>query len=170
MLSDLLDRKQPQRRTVSLPLDPSMVERVEAARHAARVARVAASQSEEGGDDYEALKALVVEKEEDLAKAEDEWVANLAHFVFEGLGRRKFEALTVEHPPTREQRDRAKAVGGFASWNPDEFAPALISACLVEPKLSTAEVRELWDHPAWNQAELGELFEAAIFVCRDRQR
>lgn len=42
----------------------------------------------------------------------------------------EMDALVAEHPPTEEQKAKAKERGGEASWNPTTFAPALLGACV----------------------------------------
>lgn len=73
----------------------------------------------------------------------------------------EMDALIAEHPPTDEQKAKAKERGGEASWNPDTFAVALLSACVsteddpdkpvmseqewveVKPSVSSGEFRYL---------------------------
>lgn len=167
ILDDLLAAKKPQRRTVPVSLDPDMTERLDAARRAVRVAEIALDTAAEDRRDVaqDNLDAARV----DLDQLEAEVKAQTVLFVFEGLGRKGYEELMANHPPTREQRDRLKATGDFAPWNVDEFPPILISACLVEPRLSVDEVRQIWDSPRWNQSECVDLFNTALLVCSQRK-
>ena len=71
-----------------------------------------------------------------------------AELVFEALGRREYDSLVELHP---RRDDKA----GWA-FDLDSFAPALISACSVEPKLTVEQAESLfstkgpsWEPPGW---------------------
>lgn len=78
-------------------------------------------------------------------------------FVFQSLGRALYDALVNEHPPVDDDTSRW-------IWDPETFPAALISACLVEPKLTVDEVTQLRRSPAWTSAEFDALFTAAHAV------
>ena len=71
----------------------------------------------------------------------------------------KYDRMLADHPPTKEQ----KADG--SSYNVNTFGPALLADVVVEPELTGAEWRELWNSPAWNRGEIMELFLAAVQLC-----
>ena len=141
-----------------------MEQRLEEVRRTVRAAHTALSMAGEN-DDLEALEADLATVLAEERKLTGEMVDGSALFRFESIGRKRYEALIAENPPDETQRKAAKARGILAAWNPDTFPPQIISACMSEPKLSVAEVAELWDHPAWNQSELSLLFDAALYVC-----
>jgi hypothetical protein len=90
-------------------------------------------------------------------------------FRFKALSRDRYERLLAAHQPSKTQRAQTTAMGGFLQWNPDTFPPALIAACLVEPDdLSDEDVESMFTDDAWNQAELGALFDAALRACINR--
>lgn len=75
------------------------------------------------------------------------------------IGAKDYDDLIAKHPPTSEQ----KKEGG--SYNVDTFAPALISACSHDPKLTPNEAAEIWNSPDWSRGEIMELFLASVEVC-----
>jgi hypothetical protein len=90
-------------------------------------------------------------------------------FRFKALSRDRYERLLATHQPTKEQRARTTALGGFLQWNPDTFPPALMAACLVDPDDLTADdVQAMFVDDEWNQAELEALFSAALSACINR--
>ena len=67
--------------------------------------------------------------------------------------------LVEAHPPTTEQRKRG------ASYNIDTFAPALVAACSLEPRLTFEQAKELKDSPDWSGGEFGDIYGRAMAVC-----
>lgn len=72
----------------------------------------------------------------------------------------RLEAITSKH---YDQLVAAHPGGERTSFNPDTFPPALISACLVEPRMTEAEVGELLEH--WPAGDAVKLFTAAQSLC-----
>lgn len=93
---------------------------------------------------------------------------------FQAIGSKRWETLLADHPPTdaqqREHLAEQEKVGiplqarRRLQWNVDTFPPALIAACIVEPKLTVAQAEELWESEAWNAGELDAIFSAAVRV------
>jgi hypothetical protein len=83
---------------------------------------------------------------------------------FRSIGHVAYDELVRAHPPVADQVAEAKAAGGDLNYNALTFPPALVAASLEEPKMTAAEVAELWESPDWNLAELSALFQAAIEV------
>lgn len=75
---------------------------------------------------------------------------------FQAIGAQNYDKLVSKHPPTQTQR-----VDG-ASFNMDTFAPALIAACSVEPELSPADAKEIWESEEWSRGDLMVLFRNAV--------
>lgn len=92
----------------------------------------------------------------------------VADFKFKALGRDRYERLIKAHPPTKDQRTEAARQQRNVTWNEDTFPPALISACLISPKMTEAQVRELLDDDEWNEADCGALFTGAQQACLTR--
>ena len=127
-------------------------------REAGGIGPAATAAQRELADLTDELDKLLVEKAE-----------NTATFRFKGLSRDRYERLMNAHPPTKDQRARAANLGIPALWNSDTFPPALVAACLVEPDDWTEDdVNAMWHDDNWNQAELNELFSAAISACVNR--
>jgi len=103
-----------------------------------------------------------------------------ATFRFRGIGRLAWRRLLDEHPATDEQQQQHRAAqlerGVMPSqvtklgWNADTFPPAAIAATCVEPKITEAQARKLWDSPAWNDGELDKLFSAVLLVNQSDRR
>jgi len=75
---------------------------------------------------------------------------------FQSIGLREYDKLVSKHPPTTEQRAEG------ATFNLDTFAPALISACSVEPAMTYKDALELWESPDWSRGDLMVLFSRAV--------
>lgn len=112
------------------------------------------------------LEDAEAEMEELRPKMEEATVT----FTFRSLGRTAFEELLDEHPPTKQQNEKARRKGEDPmQFNPDTFPQALVAACIVEPDLSYDEVKQLFDDANWNTAELTALWEAAFTVNQQRR-
>lgn len=78
---------------------------------------------------------------------------------YRAIGAREYDKLVGKHPPTTEQR------ADGANFNLDTFAPALIAAVAVEPELSEADAKEIWNSPEWSRGEVFELWRKAVDLC-----
>ena len=86
---------------------------------------------------------------------------NMIEFVFtlRAIGSKAYDTLVSVHAPTAEQKREG------ATYNPDTFGPALISACSLNPHITPNEAKELWDSDEWSRGEVMEIFMAAVEVC-----
>jgi hypothetical protein len=75
---------------------------------------------------------------------------------YQAIGMRAYDRLVSKHPPNKEQQAEG------ASFNIDTFAPALISACAVEPEISPSQAREIWDSDDWSRGDVMVLFRNAV--------
>lgn len=167
-LDRLLSKKKPLTKTVAVVLDPDLAEEFEDARRLRDTARMRVDRSPK---DTEAAFALI-ESDQKLDELRGRLEAEDAvmMFRFRGIGRVGYEQLVDRHPPSAEQRTKAKSQGYEAlAWNPETFPQALVAACLIEPELSFEQVCELWDSADWNQAELQVLLNAAVEVNGTRR-
>lgn len=80
-------------------------------------------------------------------------------FLFRALGGQDYDKLVTKCPATTEQ----VAQGG--TYDPERFAPMLLSRVCVEPALDEAEWKELWTSTDWSRGEAGDLFFAAVQLC-----
>ena len=96
-------------------------------------------------------------------------------FTFQSLGRKKYERLLADHPPTDDQVKAHKESGeaGAIEFNPDTFPYALISHCVIEPVVDdeNREEFEAWirDDESWNGVEVITLFQTAMAVNTSRR-
>jgi hypothetical protein len=168
-LDHLRSRKKPVSRRVAIATDSELADALNSAK--LRVAQL-----------HEQLKTDpkvsrdVPDAEDEVARLEDEIEPHLAWFVARNMGVGAYEDLQSAHPPTPDQVKENRKKGLDLSWNPDTFPPALLAACVLyemptedggEPTLEPLSedfVKEMWDSPEWNQAEVMALFQAAIEV------
>lgn len=172
-LDHLRSKKKPHRQSITLALDPEIAEQFEEAQNNVRTARIRAE-----GKGYEPEVQSKIQEDLAAAEARLEELRPLMEeasieFVFQSIGRKKYENLTLAHPPTSEQITRAKEYSTEEDvrkgedrlmYNPDSFPVALISACLASPKMSESEVREMWESDDWTGTELMTLFFTAQAV------
>lgn len=162
----LRSRKKPSFKTVRLPLDSEIADAYEDAKSDVDRLKIrfdykpddrnVQAEYNAAVDKMEQAKALVLE--------------NSVVFKFRSIGRKRFDDLIGEHPPTDTQIKKAKDNGsGDINWNSDTFPVALISACLVEPKLEEHEVKDMWDSEDWAGSELLLLFYGALDVNSNRR-
>lgn len=141
-------------------------------------------------DEYEALTAMVEEARKryglfpdmegvypELARLEDELEEliqrmrdseNSIKFVFQSIGSKRYEDLVAAHPVTEATRKKLDEMGvepGSLSFEVDTFAPALIAASCIEPKLTEEFVLNEMvggEDGAWSQSEIKQLYGAAL--------
>lgn len=75
---------------------------------------------------------------------------------YQAIGMREYDKLVSKYPPKPEQR-----VDG-ASFDIDAFAPALIAAVCVEPELTLAQAKQIWESPDWSRGDVMVLFRNAV--------
>ena len=105
--------------------------------------------------------------------AEDQLAAARAELESRGLvlwqlrnkGRKEYDRVQRECPPTDEQRAENKARGqGEPLWSQDTFPTALIELCTVGELegVTAADIREMTDDGRMSEGEVGHLFAKAI--------
>ena len=115
-------------------------------------------------DLYQAEKAL--------KEAETELRATALLFKFRSIGRVAFEKLVKQHGPKEEDFEEARKDGvepTQVNWHTATFSVALTAACSLEPKMTVAEVQELFDDEAWTEVENSALFNAALGANLERR-
>lgn len=75
---------------------------------------------------------------------------------YQAIGMRAYDRLVAKHPPKPDQR------ADGASFDIDTFAPALIAACSVDPEISPAEAKSIWDSDDWSRGDVMVLFRNAV--------
>ena len=75
---------------------------------------------------------------------------------YQAIGMRAYDRLVAKHPPKPDQRAEG------SSFDMDTFAPALISACAIEPEITPAEAKAIWDSEEWSRGDVMVLFRNAV--------
>jgi hypothetical protein len=78
---------------------------------------------------------------------------------FRAIGAIEYDKLISKCPPTVEQ----KADG--SAYNIHTFGPELLAVVCVDPEMSLAEWKEIWNSPDWNRGEIVQLFGTALELC-----
>ena len=110
--------------------------------------------------------------EQACKEAEAKFRESAALFKFKSIGRVAFDKMIKNHPPTAEEKREVAEAGGDPSelqWCVETFSVALTAACSLEPKMTVAEVQELWDDDNWTQAEAAAMFNAALQANMERR-
>lgn len=161
--ADHLKKKRPATKTVEVVLDPALAVELRDAEAAHAEAERALAVRPADTDLQAAAWAAAEEVEVLRARAVDEDAVVAVRF--RSIGRVAWDDLLDRHPPTDEQTAEAKKAGlGALNFNSDTYPPAVVAASLDDPKLTAAEVLDMWDSPDWNGAELQVLFAAALEV------
>jgi hypothetical protein len=77
------------------------------------------------------------EAEAALRACEAEIAASEKTFKFTGIGHESWQNLKRKHPPTQAQRDEG------ADVNLERWAPAVVAACSLEPKITVAQAETM---------------------------
>jgi hypothetical protein len=75
---------------------------------------------------------------------------------YQAIGMRAYDKLVAKHPPKPDQRAEG------SSFDMDTFAPALISACSVDPEITQEEAKEIWNSDDWSRGDVMVLFRNAV--------
>lgn len=146
-MEEILAKKKARTRTVKIQLDGEIVERIKDLQQALIRAR------QHDRKHNKSDTATTVEDELDSVILEGR--ATEVAFTFKSIGRAAFETLLNNHKPTRDQKSEGM------TFNPDTFAPALLSASSVDPAISPDDATTMFNSEEWNSAELAKLFLAA---------
>lgn len=93
-----------------------------------------------------------------------------ARLVVRALPPDDMDALVAEHPPTDEDKAKAKERGGDAAWSPATFGPALLAACVSteddpdKPAMSADEWSEITSSGPVSSGELRYLLTTALDI------
>lgn len=86
-------------------------------------------------------------------------------FIFESIGRRRWQDLVGEHPPTDANKEE---FGESIDFNPDTFPAAAISRSCIDPGMTVEEAQWFLDEFPLNVGQ--RVFEAALRVNREGSR
>lgn len=146
---DRLRNRKPAERTLLIRLDDAAVETARAARSARHTAQVQANASPAD----QVAQTRLEQAEQTLAAAEAALALATVTLTFRSLPRDAYEQLIASCPPSDEQQVEGQ------TYDPEAFAPALVSACCTED-MSVADAEELLT--TLSQIEAGLLFETCI--------
>lgn len=163
---DHLRKKAPMEHVVRVPLSEEAVvahrEAVEALGRAELVLRPLEIAAKAGEEPTPALVAARAERDDAKAGAEAAKAALQDQTVvmrFRSLGRPRYDALVREHPGTGTTGDDGKSVKSTDPYEVETFAPALVAASCVEPKMSYGQVMALFNLDRVDNEDLAEMAE-----------
>ena len=156
--ADRLNRKKPLTREVKVYMEPDLVDAVMEAEAQCQIAALQERPAEE--------QALLKSVYDEAVAAAEECVELMR---FQSIGRKAYEDLVNEYPPTEEQLAEAVAEGAATPpYDGDVFPAALIAATCTSHELTVEDVLGWIDE--WNALEVLELFQAALVVCTQTRR
>lgn len=75
------------------------------------------------------------------------------------ISSKAYDRLISEHPPTTAEKKDG------AVYHVDTFAPALIAACSLQPKMTVEQATAIYTSDEWSSGELASLFIGALKLC-----
>ncbi len=153
---DHLKKKQPLEKQLLIPASEADAERLKRAKEDLATAQLVG--------DEDRMAAARKRLDEVEAQVREDGL----HFVFRGIGRRRFEELQRRHPATDAQVLEAEQQGGVATFNGETLMPELLALTITNAELTPEEWREdVLDSDDWGQGEIGLLVGYALGVNRD---
>lgn len=160
-IDDILSRKKPNVRIVEICLDSDLAAEINEVERELEQAKM--KRNRQGRTLADSTGALQTRLDELMERAAEESVS----FTFKDIGRRAFDQLIMDHPPSKAQKDRhAEMGGGLLEYDIDTFPPALIAATCADPKMTIEDAERIFDE--WGSGEAEYLFAQAILVCKER--
>lgn len=121
--------------------------------------KIQAARNEQAAADKRSVLDKLKSKKRRTSKVTVEVDGEQLELLFEAISYKELDSLQAKHPPTQAQRIEG------AAYNRNTFPPALVAACSVEPKISEAEARDIWQSDDWSSGELTTLFQAVSDLC-----
>jgi len=157
-IADILAEKSPNTRTVDIILDSDLAGEIQF-----KEQELAQARNRRGRSLADGIGTLQTELDDLYEKAADIAVT----FTFQDMGRKAFDALILEHPATKAQREHiAELGGGILEYNIDTFPPALLAATGIDPEMDLEEATQIFD--TWGSGDAEILFTTALMVCKER--
>jgi len=170
----LKSKKKPLERRVPIYTDDDVIaalEKAQAALEAAKTRETALRPRAglgEASPGHGGAQAALLAAQDQVEQATTAVEESVVWVVFRSPGRKAYDQLVGEHPPTKQQVEECKEAGlQTAPYNGETFAPALISLCAADPPISPAQAAVLSEE--WNTNELMDLFTAAMAVATQRR-
>lgn len=177
--AEIKARKKPNEVFVPILMEPEIKHRIDA-KNAELAAARWVEQKGMKGLDQPSSKKLEDELEELYREADD----YLVNFIFQDIGRKRYEDLNAKHLPDEAQRQLWKDAGekGVLAHDIYTFPPALIAACSIAP---TEKHLENWEGPGvlgpkitvekaqeiaeeWSDGDFELLWMGAFSVCKEQ--
>ncbi len=157
-ISDILREKKPNTKTVDIVLDSDLAGAIQFKEQELAQMRMRKGRSlADGVGPLEAELDALYESAADIAVT----------FVFTDCGRKPFEALLMDHAPTKVQKDHVAATGGgILEFDLDTFPPALLALTATDPEMTLEDATEIFD--TWSSGDAELLFNTALLVCKER--
>jgi hypothetical protein len=152
--ADIKKKRKPNLRSVWIQIDPSYEQDLTKLRRSLRI--------EQRKDERENRSPLGPGIEAAIEELEEKAEESKVEFIVSSIGNQHYRRLVDEHPPTDQDREKDPD----AEFNYDEFAPALIHACTVQPKLTKKNAQEIYND--WDPGEVNNLFLACTMVQLSR--
>jgi len=121
--------------------------------------KIQASRNEQSLNDKQSTLDLLKNKRKRTKTVTVDVNDTKVDLTFQAISYRELDALQSKHPPTTEQRAQG------AVFNRNTFPPALVSACSVDPKMTEADARDIWESDEWSTGELNALFDVVSNLC-----
>lgn len=150
-IAEIRKQKKLPQKTVYLPMDPTLHDRLEELRSQLKKQQAADMLTNERD------KAPLIEAE--VKALEAEMAENSAVFVLQALPRADFRALLAEFPPTEEDLEEELDFDAEGI-----FAP-LLAACCVDPEMELSDAEAI--QAGWSDSEVTLLFAAAFTVNKE---
>lgn len=164
-MSEIIRLKKPNTRSCHILLDSSLAHEVqELEREISRLENKARfSKSSLADTTPQKLDRLKEELERKMEEAEN----YVVEFRFQDVGRKRYDELVRENPPTDEEKKEYKEMGGEGAltYSLSSFPPKLVSLTNVEPGITEEEAFAIFDD--WSEGDLETLFTTALLVCKE---
>lgn len=175
-IEEIMRLKKPHTVSVEISLDPEIAQAMWEAeqeiedlekrlnRERAR-ARSQTGKSLADGSELQEIQKQIEAAEGRLEALWDDAEGSIAEFVFQDIGRKRYDDLVSEHPPTAEEKRQWEAEGGEGklAYSTESFPPALISATAIKPEIDLATATKICDE--WGNGEVYKLMNAAQASC-----
>lgn len=177
--SEIKARKKPNEVFVALLFEPEIKHRIDAKAAEVAAARWAAKQNTQGLDKPSSLKI-----EQELDALYEEANDYMVSFIFQDIGRKRYEDLNQKHLPDDAQRKLWKDAGekGVLAHDIYTFPPALVAACSIAPtdkhredwkgpgvlgpKITEEKAAEIWAD--WSDGDIELLWMGAYSACKEQ--
>lgn len=158
-MEEILQKKKPNQKTCDILLDSTLKGQIDQLEK--ELNRVSRGTHSLGGRTPATIQ-------QEIDRLYDQAHESTVTFTFRDIGRKAYDDLISDHPPTPEQKTDYKNNGGEGTlaYNTETFPPALISACSTEPKISLEQATLICDD--WSEGDITTMFFAALAACKER--